>query len=85
MNMKYALQLRSARDGCLDFLTSKNVLTEIDATGSLTDASPSYMEDSVKHIWMTIMEPNPVDKELKLVRPKNKNKKNLILLRAIST
>jgi hypothetical protein len=39
--------------------TSKDVLAQIDATRSLTDATTGNVEDSIKYIWMTIVEPNP--------------------------
>lgn len=40
--------------------TCKNILTKIDYFGSLTYATPWNMEDSIKYIRVTIVEPNPV-------------------------
>lgn len=39
--------------------TSKDVFAQIDATRSLADATTGNVEDSIKYIWMTIVEPNP--------------------------
>lgn len=40
-------------------VTSKDVLAQIDATGSLAHATTSNVEDSIKDIWVSIVEPNP--------------------------
>lgn len=40
--------------------TSKNVLAKIDATRSLAYSSTGNVEKSIKNIWMTIVESNPV-------------------------
>lgn len=51
--------MNSLKSRWFKIITSKDVLTQIDATRTLADASTGYVEDSIKHIWMTIMETNP--------------------------
>lgn len=39
--------------------TSKYVFTQIDDLGCFTDTPSSEVKKPIKHIWMTIVEPNP--------------------------
>ncbi len=50
-------------NGCFKNATGKDVLAQIDATRCLADATTGNVEDSIKYIWMTIVEPNPKTKQ----------------------
>lgn len=39
--------------------TCKDILTQVDATRSLADATTGNVKNPVKDIWMTIVETNP--------------------------
>jgi len=47
------------RDAC----TWKDIFTQIYSLWSFTYASSGDMEESIKNIWVAIMEPNPVSKQ----------------------
>lgn len=40
-------------------VTGKNILAQIDATRSLANSSTGNVENSIKNIWMTIVESDP--------------------------
>lgn len=47
------------QENVLDSHTSKDILTNVDNTGSLADSTSGYMENSIKDIRVTIVHSNP--------------------------